>query len=240
MSGSTLGRWYRRNRVGYKKPAYHISNGYSDEEMLEMQQQFTMTLIRYMYRPRYEIIFIDESSCHAWNKTVRMWLHQDRPHRLNLPPTRGSGVAILAGISNRQPQLRYVTSNEGSNAHSYRQLLESLIDWPRELRRTVVVMDGATYHRNPWCREFLIDRGVSTLFLPPSSSNLNPIEKVWASYKRRLLINIALMDHEAMVELNFPATVRRTLEEFTQDFDGRVIVRSVLRSLEKVLDGQIV
>ena len=61
VAPSTLGLRYRRDNVGYKRPKYHITNDYSDEEMLQMQELFTMTLTRYMSRPRFEVIFIDET-----------------------------------------------------------------------------------------------------------------------------------------------------------------------------------
>ena len=40
-------------------------------------------------------------------------------------------------------------------------------------------MDNATYHHAQRAKQFLYDNGISVLYLPPSSSELNPIEKYW-------------------------------------------------------------
>ena len=61
--------------------------------------------------------------------------------------------------------------------YHYLEFVKTLLDYPRHSTRTVVVMDGATIHRNQEARKYLRDRGITVYILTPSSSELNPIEK---------------------------------------------------------------
>lgn len=49
-----------------------------------------------------------------------------------------------------------------------------------------VVMDGPSIHRVAGVEEVLAKAGAKLLYLPAYSPELNPIEEVWASVKKRL------------------------------------------------------
>ena len=90
--------------------------------------------------------------------------------------------------------------------------MKTLLDYPRHATRTVVVMDGATIHRNQEARKYLRDRGITVYILTPSSSELNPIEKCkccfedsliskllgWALYKSELVKRQAHLNHQQL------------------------------------------
>jgi transposase len=80
------------------------------------------------------------------------------------------------------------------------------------------------------------------MFLPASSSNLNPIEHVWAIYKRRLTARLASYDYPRLSSLNTEREVRRLLEEFSADpkIDGSRIAESVRKEMLKVFKGLVV
>ena len=46
-----------------------------------------------------------------------------------------------------------------------------------------VIWDNATFHKSPKIREALEAAGMSLIFLPPYSPDLNPIEQFWAWLK---------------------------------------------------------
>ena len=75
--------------------------------MLRGQENDCLNLLNYFDHEDWETIFIDESSCDAWNKYIRIWMDKSRPFNLDLPPSRGSGVNIFGAISNRQKAMRY-------------------------------------------------------------------------------------------------------------------------------------
>ena len=74
-------------------------------------------------------------------------------------------------------------SNIFNIGYHYLEFVKTLLDYPRHATRTVVVMDGATIHRNQEARKYLRDRGITVYILTPSSSELNPIEKCKCFYK---------------------------------------------------------
>jgi transposase len=49
-----------------------------------------------------------------------------------------------------------------------------------------VVMDNASFHKQQRTRELIEEASCTLLFLPPYSPDLNPIEKFWANFKRKL------------------------------------------------------
>lgn len=49
-----------------------------------------------------------------------------------------------------------------------------------------IVLDNASYHKNLNIDEILEKKSIQLIYLPPYSPELNPIEKIWASTKKRL------------------------------------------------------
>ena len=50
----------------------------------------------------------------------------------------------------------------------------------------IVILDNASFHKSPELFEIIEYTGCHLVFLPPYSPDLNPIEKVWANFKRNL------------------------------------------------------
>ena len=79
----------------------------------------------------------------------------------------------------------------------YKETMESKFfeKWFREIflrdieklkKSVLIVMDNARFHRKRVLEKIIKETSHCLLFLPPYSSDLNPIEKVWASLKKRL------------------------------------------------------
>jgi len=51
---------------------------------------------------------------------------------------------------------------------------------------SVIVLDNASFHRSPQTRMLVEAAGCSLMFLPAYSPDLNPIEKIWAAFKKQL------------------------------------------------------
>ena len=54
---------------------------------------------------------------------------------------------------------------------------------PKLPERSIIVMDNATFHKQPEMQEALAADGHTLLYLPPYSPDLNPIEKKWVQAK---------------------------------------------------------
>ena len=48
------------------------------------------------------------------------------------------------------------------------------------------MLDNARFHRKRILEKIIRETGHRLLFLPPYSPDLNPIEKIWASMKKKL------------------------------------------------------
>lgn len=51
---------------------------------------------------------------------------------------------------------------------------------------SIIIMDNASFHKSDDIKELAKTHGCELIFLPPYSPDLNPIEKVWANFKRNL------------------------------------------------------
>ncbi len=50
-------------------------------------------------------------------------------------------------------------------------------------------LDNARYNRSWKVKELACDLGIELIYLPPYSPNLNPIERVWKFFKKKVLYN---------------------------------------------------
>ena len=85
-------------------------------------------------------------------------------------------MQIQGAISNKRSEI-LLKLGIGNNGKSYCELIEAILEWIERPNKTVVVLDNASFHRNQESIKMFTDKGVSLLFLPPSSSDLNPIGK---------------------------------------------------------------
>ena len=99
----------------------------------------------------------------------------------------------MGEICNKMPRLVYDLF-EKTNAENVGCFFKSLeLEFQSEeisLEGAVLVLDGHAAHRSYHIKNFLADRGVITLFTPPSSSELNPIELIWRVFKQNIRANL--------------------------------------------------
>ena len=67
------------------------------------------------------------------------------------------------------------TAKKKNNAKNFKTLLVKLTLWLKNPVRTVYILDNASCHRNPGIKAYLRGKGISVMYLPSSSSVLNPI-----------------------------------------------------------------
>jgi transposase len=58
-----------------------------------------------------------------------------------------------------------------------------------------IILDNASFHKSDELTEMAEAVGCQIIFLPPYSPDLNPIEKVWANFKRNLRKVIKKIDN---------------------------------------------
>ena len=73
---------------------------------------------------------------------------------------------------------------------------DSICDLLRAIRKknlngevVTLIMDNAAYNRSAKVKNLAKDLGINLAYLPPYSPNLNPIERLWKFFKRKVLYN---------------------------------------------------
>ena len=135
-----------------------------------------------------EFVYIDESGVHKHYQRDRgrarrgVRIHGEKPGK------RTKKTNVIAGLC----------GNKHIAIHCYEHattatFFEDWFEW--ELlgvvpRRSVIIMDNATFHRKKQLHDIAAKYGVYILFLPPYSPDFNKIELSWANLKRWLKDNL--------------------------------------------------
>ena len=69
--------------------------------------------------------------------------------------------------------------SEKNDKWSFLEFVQSITSsaWLEDQKNVVYIMDNAKNHHAIVCKQYLKEQGISIMFLPPSSSELNPIGK---------------------------------------------------------------
>lgn len=120
-----------------------------------------------------------------------MWVPpEDKDPVLLHAPTRKS-IALFGAVQIRSGKLVTMTASP-FNSEAFAAFLQYLTRHRNRRRRTVLIVDNASYHHLPACPKRLrLD------YLPPYSPELNPIERVWKLLRRLRVHNqyFETLDH---------------------------------------------
>ena len=85
----------------YLKAKYRISDGYSKETKIRLQQEWSAKLLYYL-RNGYEIIYLDECTVSPWPKAgVNYWINLDDPFYLKVSSGGFHSISVFGAISNK-------------------------------------------------------------------------------------------------------------------------------------------
>jgi len=122
----------------------------------------------------------DETTTNLWDMRKRIWQHKKDKIICKLPSSRGSNVTIFGALSSNG-DLFYTTAPT-TNKETALEFLQSM-NANRSIRGKVMVLDNHRAHYSYYFRDYAEENGMNLLFLPPGSSQLNPIETVWSMVK---------------------------------------------------------
>lgn len=97
------------------------------------------------------------------------------------PINTPAGTTVLSSIR-LNGSLVYTTYQGGTTAQRFREYMERQLI-PSLEKDDVVIMDNMRSHHAKIVTELLDKAGISHLYLPPYSPDLNPIEKMWSKMK---------------------------------------------------------
>ena len=139
--------------------------------------------------------FQDEARFGQQNTTTRIWAETgSRPRVVQQQQftyaylfgavcmTNGKTEAIIAPVSN----MDVMTSH-----------LKLISDATESGRHAVVIMDGASWHKEYLDEDF---PNLSIIHIPPYSPELNPIEQVWSWLRQNEIANRSFKDYDNIVD----------------------------------------
>lgn len=125
----------------------------------------------------------------------------------NVPKNYGQGITVLGAI-NRDGQMAALevrgATDELVMLAFIREILAPVLE-----QGDVVVMDNLTSHKTRRVQEAFAALGVTALYLPPYSPDLNPIEMCWSKFKA-ILRQMSARSYETLSE-----AISHALEKIT-------------------------
>ena len=124
---------------------------------------------------------------------------------INITPINTSAGTTVLSYIRLNGSLVYTTYQGGTTTQLFREYMkEQLI--PSLEKDDVVIMDNMRSHHAKIVTELLDKSGISYLYLPPYSPDLNPIEKMWSKMKS------ILRKRKIRIASELPEAVKAALE----------------------------
>ncbi|MGI4867122.1 MAG: IS630 family transposase [Janthinobacterium lividum] len=139
-------------------------------------------------------------------------------------------VNLNAALNAYDPTQVLLDETSCVNAQSTKRLYEHLLAAHPDKARIYVICDNARYYKNKDLREWLANKPICQVFLPPYSPNLNLIERFW-KYLRQKIINTTFYRTKGQFRTAVLDFFHR-LPEFGQD------LASLLTRKFHILDAQ--
>ena len=154
-------------------------------------------------KPEHQI-YLDESGINT--NLTRHYAHAVHGKRAidATPINTPAGTTVLSSIR-LNGSLVYTTYQGGTTAQRFHEYMkEQLI--PSLEKDDVVIMDNMRSHHAKIVTELLDKAGISYMYLPPYSPDLNPIEKMWSKMKS------ILRKRKIRIASELPEAVKAALE----------------------------
>ena len=190
----TLGKYYASHGVKFKRPDYtYWKSNAENQQLREKQLLFVRQLGSIIQQGAYdEIIYLDETTFHLWQKASRSWLRPGM--KLNLLRYRGPSITVIGAISEARGLVHHQIIDSSNNAAKFRDFIEALKNKCAG-RRVVLVLDNLRIHHARLLAESY-HQSFKEMFLPPYSCVLNPIERLWSVLKHKWTQNMHLFNEE--------------------------------------------
>ena len=175
------------HRLGF---AYKLTTPVPCQANADAQADFLEELaVLEAHVERGEAVLYYADAAHPTHNTrcTRAWcaVGQQRPL---LTVSGRERVNLNAALNAYAPTQVLLDETSCVNAQSTRRLYEQLLTAHPDKARIYVVCDNARYYKNKELRQWLADKPICQVFLPPYSPNLNLIERFW-KYLRQKIIN---------------------------------------------------
>ena len=192
MHRSTLRNYYKRAGITYRQPLRALATSMGPDLLREYRVRFIDHLLQRIRVGR-RIFYFDECTTNLWERSSKRWQPKDGI-REQLCKNQGSNTTILGAMSAGHFFYRL---GESTNREVVFKFFEQLAQ-AYDLQGSVVVLDNHRAHHVEEVTGLLRSKGAETLFLPPATSILNPIEVLWSLVKKRWRNVLASTPPESM------------------------------------------
>jgi transposase len=111
-------------------------------------------------------------------RCTRAWCEKGQERPL-LTVSGRERVNLNAALNAYEPTQVVLDETHCVNAQSTKRLYEQLVEAHPDKARIYVICDNARYYKNKELRQWLVDKPICQVFLPPYAPNLNLIERLW-------------------------------------------------------------
>ena len=145
---------------------------------------------------------------------------------------------MIGALFMKEESLRYSfaeSTNKGAFLEFLQKRVHQFVKYPRS---TVLVLDNHRAHHSKLVTDWLQEKQYVISFLPPYSSELNPIETVWCLMKHEWGKRLLTQDmEEQLMKINRPLKDRR--DELEENSDGEFVVTSRQKMTERELKASV-
>ena len=141
-----------------------------------------------------------------WQKKQKVWKFKERPMMNYLHRDRGANFTMIGCISTKKGERPYVEIAKKTNKF---ECLRFFRNYLPHHQGAVLILDNHKAHKGKELKNICADNNVELLFLPPISSTLNPVERLWSWVKFKFSEH--LIDHPAMTPDQGPDVAMRII-----------------------------
>ena len=115
----TLRRYYIKYKVKYIRPNYTYWKSFAEKKSLKLKQVAFVEQLGTLIHGKYydEILYIDETTFHLWQKLSRCWVTAGM--KLSLIKSRGPSITVIGAISKERGLVHFEVFVENNNSNIF-------------------------------------------------------------------------------------------------------------------------
>jgi transposase len=160
-----------------------------DEVMFEFFKQELALLRQQQRMGNLKLWYYDESGFNLNPNPMYAWLPPQQT--IKLPAQRGNVLTVAGFLSDDNTSQIYAHEGSTTSQH-FIKYVDDFIQQQQPTMKTIILIDNASFHKSAIVKAKFKqwkEQNVFFQFLPPYSSELNPIENMW-HHAKHLWLNI--------------------------------------------------
>lgn len=178
VSRSLIRRILKGGHLSWKKCRKVLKK--ADPERRQAYIELFALLYEQMCRDQVRLVYLDEAHIHRDLEVGYTWARQGKPAwRLSQCPPLSDRLNWYGAYDFSTGQC-FIWNEGACNTEHTTQFLNHLVAWLGDAKvPTILIWDGAPWHRSKQVRRTAAALGLTLLPLPSYSPDLNPIEGLW-------------------------------------------------------------